>query len=185
MRSSVNTAQGAAKTAGDTASQLGAEGQGVASTLSPFLTQELLHPQGFGQQDTSAMLSAAEGGAGGAASGIVGQANQEAAVSHNAGGMQAALDDAARSRTKAAAGASESIAGDNAMLKSTQQQDAAKGLQGMYGTDTSGMLDASGQVSGDVNAAANANNSGWLQNATGIMNTFAANAAAASKAMGA
>jgi hypothetical protein len=66
---------------------------------------------------------------------------------------------------KAAAGASEGIQAQNENLKQTQQQEGAKGLQGMYGTDTSGMLNSQGQEAGDVNAEANANNTGWLQNA--------------------
>lgn len=169
MRSGVNQATGAATQAGDTSSELGAEAQGIGSTLTPFLTSELTHPQGFGQNDTSAMLAAAEGGAGGATSALVGKANQETAQTHNAGGMAAVLDSAARSRAKAAAGTSESIAGENAQVKQQQQQSAAKGLQGMYGTDTSGMLDASGQIAGDVKAAADANQTGWLQNTNQTM----------------
>ena len=90
------------------------------------------------------MLSAGLGGAGGANSGLVGQANQRAAVSRNGGAFQAALGDAARQRDKAAAATSEGIASQNANLKQEQQQDAAKQLQGMYGTDTSGMLSATG-----------------------------------------
>jgi hypothetical protein len=173
MRSAVGQAQGAATTAANTGTQLGAEAQGIGSTLTPFLTSELEHPQGYSQQDQSAMLSAAEGGAGGADAGVVGKADQEAAQTHNAGGFAAVLDDAARQRTKAAAGTSEEIAADNAGVKTQQQQDAARGLQGMYGTDTSGMLDATGQEANDVNAEVNANKTGWLQNAEGVVSTLA------------
>jgi hypothetical protein len=112
------------------------------------------------------------GGAGGANSGIVGEANQQAATSRNAGGFQAALDDAARQRSKAAAGASEGIAANNANLKQQQTQDAASGLSKMYGTDTSGMLDAMGQVPQDINAQTNAGSQGWLQNTLGVLNTI-------------
>jgi hypothetical protein len=172
MRSAVGQAGSAATTAANTGAGLGADASGISSTLTPFLTGELEHPQGYSQQDTSSMLSAAEGGAGGATSGIVGKANQEAAASRNAGGFQAVLDDAARERTKAAAGASEGIAANNAGLKVQQQQDAAKGLQGMYGTDTSGMLEATGQEAPDVNAETNASKTGWLQDATGVLDTL-------------
>lgn len=173
MRSAVGQAQGAATTAASTGAQLGAEAQNIGGTLTPFLTSELEHPQGFSQQDTSSMLSAAEGGAGGATAGIAGAANKMAATSRNAGGFQAVLDDAARQRTAASANASEGVAAQNAGLKQTQQQDAARGLQGMYGTDTSGMLDATGQISGDVNAEVGADKQGWLQNAEGIITTLA------------
>jgi hypothetical protein len=75
-------------------------------------------------------------------------------------------------RSKGAAGASEGIAAENAGVKQTQQQDASKQLQGMYGTDTSGMLDASKIQTGDINAMTNANQTGWLQNTTAIMNAL-------------
>lgn len=172
MRSASNAAGTAATTAANTGAGLGAAAGGISSTLTPFLTSELEHPQGYSQGDTSAMLSSALGGAGGATAGIVGQANQEAAQTRNAGGFQAVLDDAARQRTKAAAGASEGIAAQNAGVKQEQQQAAAKQLQGMYGTDTSGMLDATGQVSKDIDSQVAADKQGWLQNAEGIMNTI-------------
>lgn len=172
MKNANNQANSAVKTATNTGSQLGAEAQGIGSTLTPFLTSELEHPQGYSQEDQSSMLAAGLGGAGGANSGLVGQANQQAAVSRNAGGFQAALDSAARSRQQAAAGTSEDIAAQDATVKQQQQQDAARGLQGMYGTDTSGMLGAMDQVPQDINAEVNANKTGWLQNAEGVIDTL-------------
>jgi hypothetical protein len=179
MRSAVGQAQGAATTAANTSTQLGTEAQGIGSTLTPFLTQEMEHPQGYSQQDESAMLSAGDAGAGGATSAIQGAAAQRAAQTHNGGAFGAVLDDAARQKAKAAAGSSESVAAADAGVKQQQQQDGARGLQGMYGTDTSGMLDASGQVSKDVGAEVQANNSGWLQNATGVMNAVGSMASGA------
>lgn len=183
MRSAVSSAQGANNTAVNTGAQLGSEAQGIGANLTPFLTNELEHPQGYSQQDTSAMLSAGLGGAGGANSGLVGQANQRAAVSRNAGGFQSALDEAARQRSKAAAGTSEGLATENANLKQTQQQDAARGLQGMYGTDTSGMLNAMNQQHEDINSEVGAGQSGWLQNSMNIIKTLTG-AAAGAKGMG-
>jgi hypothetical protein len=171
MRSAVDQASKAATNAGNTSANLGAEASGIGSTLTPFLTSELEHPQGYSQGDTSAMLSAGMGAAGGANAGIVGEAAQRAGASRNAGGFQAALDDAARQRMKANAGTAEGIAASNAGVKLGQQQDAARGLQGMYGTDTSGMLQASGQIAPDVNAEVNADKTGWLQNAQGLLGT--------------
>lgn len=178
MRSAVGQAGQAYKDTRNNSAVLGSEAQGIGSTLTPFLTSELEHPQGYSQGDTSAMLASAMGGAGGANSGIAGEAAQRASVSRNAGGFQAALDDAARMRSKAAAGASEGIAANNANLKVQQQQDAARGLQGMYGTDTSGMLDASGQEANDINAGVNANKTGWLQNMNDTIATLSGAATA-------
>lgn len=150
----------------NTAGMLGADASNIGAGLTPFLTQEMLHPQGFGQQGLSAMTANAMGGAGGATSGLTGQAMQRAAASHNSGGYQAALDDAARERTKAAAGASEGIAANNEQLKQQQMQEGARGLQGMYNTDTSGMLGAMRIEPEDINAEMNAIKTGpqWLNN---------------------
>ena len=179
MRSAVNQANAAENQAVNTSNQLNAEGQGINANLTPFLTQEMLHPQGIGQAGIAAETSAALGGAGGANSGLVGQAAQRAAVSHNAGGYQAALDDAARQREKAAAGASEGIQAQNENLKQTQQQAGAHGLQGMYGTDTSGMLNAMNQEHEDINSEVDASKAGWLQNAESAMDTISKAASSA------
>lgn len=170
MRSAVGQAGSAFKQAQGTSDQLGAEAQGIGSNLTPFLTAEMLHPEGMSQQGLAAETSAALGGAGGAASGLTGQAVQRAAASRNAGGFQAALGEAARERDKAAAGASEGIAAQNENLRQQQRQEGASGLEHMYGVDTSGMLNAMGQEAQDVNAEVNAGKSGWLQNTMGILN---------------
>lgn len=166
----VSQAQNAYNQAYNTAGMLGSEAQGIGANLTPFLTQEMLHPQGYGQQGLSAMTAAAEGGAGGATAGLTGQAMQRAAASRNAGGYQAALDAAARQRTSAAAGASEGIAAQNANLQQEQQQQGARDLAGLYGTDTSGMLNAMGQESRDIEAETEASKAGpgWLSTAEGL-----------------
>jgi len=169
MRSAVGQAGNAYKQATSTADQLGAEGQGIAGNLTPFLTSEMLHPEGLGQKGIAAEEGAALGGAGGAASGFVGQAAQRAAASRNPAAFQASLAEAARSRDQAAAGASEGIAAQDENLKQQQMQQGAEGLQRLYGTDTSGMLNAMGQENEDINAEVNAGKSGWLQNTMGIL----------------
>ena len=162
----VGQAKNAYNQAVDTSGMLQSGASTIGSTLTPFLTEEMLHPQGYGQQGLSSMTAAAEGGAGGATSGLTGQAMQRAAASHNAGGYQAALDAAARERTKASAGASEGIAASNAGLQQEQMQEGAKGLQGLYNTDTSGMLNAMNQEHGDIDSEMNAIKTGpqWLSN---------------------
>ena len=173
MRNAQNQANSAINTANSTGAELGSEGQAIGANLTPFLTQEMLHPQGIGQTGLSAETAAAEGGAGGAASGLMGVANQRAAVSRNAGGFSAALDEAARQRDKAAAGSSEGITAGNEMLKQKQSQEGAAGLGGMYGTDTRGMLEAESLVPEDINAEVNAGKSGWLQDTMNMLNTGA------------
>ena len=146
------------------AGMLGGEAQGINASLTPFLTQEMLHPQGYGQQALSAQNAAASGGAGGALSAFEGDAAQRAGAMHNAGGFGAAMDDASRNAMKARAGASENIAANNANLQQEQTQEGASGLGGMYKTDTSGMLDAMGQEKGDIEAGVEAGQAGpaWM-----------------------
>jgi hypothetical protein len=164
------------------AAQSNASAAGVNSNLNPFLTSELMHPQGFSQQDQTAMLSAAQGGAGGATAGITGQANSMAARTRNAGGFTSALDDAARSRQQAVAGQSEGIAGQNAQLKNTQQQAAAQGLQGLYNTDSGNALKALGLQDQAIGTSVDAGKSGWLQNATGLIASLGGAAAGGANA---
>ena len=172
MRSAVNNAGSAFKGAQDTAATLGGEGQGIQGNLTPFLTNEMLHPQGLGQEGIGAETGAALGGAGGAASGLVGGALQRAAASRNAGGSDAALDSIARERMKAAGTASEGIQAQNQNLMEQQRQSGAAGLGKMYGIDTSGMLESQGQEANDINAQAGAGQSGWLQNTLNIIKTI-------------
>ena len=140
---------------------LGGEAQGINANLTPFLTQEMLHPQGYGQQGMSAMNAAASGGAGGALSAFEGGAAQREGAMHNAGAFGASMDDASRNAMKARAGASENIAANNANLQQEQTQQGASGLGGMYKTDTSGMLDAMGQEAQDINARSQASKTGF------------------------
>jgi len=71
----------------------------------------------------------------------------------------------------ARAGASESIAANNANLQQQQSQEGAAGLGGMYKTDTSGMLDAMGQEKGDIatELAADAAPAPWMSQASNAM----------------
>jgi hypothetical protein len=160
----VGQANNAYGSAVNTAGMLGGEAQGIGSNLTPFLTQEMLHPTGFGQQGLSAMNAAATGGAGGALSAFQGNAAQRAGAMHNSGAFSASMDDASRNAAKAGAGASENIAAKNAGLQQEQQQEGAAGLGGMYKTDTSGMLTAMGQEAPDINAGVNASKAGpgWM-----------------------
>lgn len=167
MKLAANQAKNAYDTAAGTASQLNGEGQGIASSVTPFLTQEMLHPQGIGQQGIGAEQAAVEGAAGGAGSALTGLANQRAAVTRNAGGYQAALADAARSRTQAAATGAEGIEAGNEQAKLQQQEQGANGLAGLYKTDTSGMLDAMGQEAKDIQVQNESPT--WMSTAQGLL----------------
>jgi hypothetical protein len=160
-----NTATNNAATYGGDASQIG-------GTLTPFLTQRLLNPTGYSQGDMGAMLANAFGSAGGATSGITGQANLQAGRSRNDAGFSTALDDAARQRTAAAAGTSEGIAANNAGVKLDQQSQAAKMLQGLYGTDVGAQNASLNTANNSIQAGIDAQKVGWLQNMNAIIGTI-------------
>jgi hypothetical protein len=65
------------------------------------------------------------------------------------------LDEMARDRSKAAAGASEGIAAQDVMGAKQMNQQGAAGMQGLYGTNVSGQLNSMKQQGQDISAAAN------------------------------
>lgn len=157
-----NAGYNAATTAGNVGAGYGAGAAGVSSQLLPFLTRELNSPQGFTQQQTGSMLGAAEGGAGGATAGLTTEANLESARNRNSGGSAGALDQIARDKDKAFAGASEGIAAKSADLQQEHQQSAATGLEGIDSLDTGAQLKAMGLEAPDLNAQSDLNKtSGW------------------------
>ena len=166
-------------TATGNAAQYGGNASAIGGTLTPFLTQRLLHPEGYSQGDMGAMLANAFGSAGGATSGITGQANLQAGRARNDAGFSTALDDAARQRTEAAAQTSEGVAANNANLKQDQSNNAARMLQGLYGTDVGAQNDALNTANQATRAGIEAGQSGWLQNLTGVLSAINGSASAA------
>jgi hypothetical protein len=160
----VGQASNAYNQAYNTAGMFQGQANGIGANLTPFLTQEMLHPQGIGQQGLSAEEAAATGGAGGANSAFQGMGAQRAAANRNAGGFQAGMDAASRNAAKAAAGSSEGIAAGNENLKQQQAQEGAAGLGHLYQTDTSGMLNSMGQEAKDIDAETQASQAGpgWM-----------------------
>jgi len=172
--------QAAATNATTTAGGYGSSAAGIGGTLIPTLTKEATNPQGFNPTDINNMTVAGEQGAGGANSGITGEAALRTARSRNAGGFSGALDQAARVKGQALSANSVGIQDQNAQLKQKQQQAGISGLQGMYGTDVSAQMKGLGLVPEDLNASTNAENSnvnagksGWLQQGEGVVDTLA------------
>ncbi len=167
----VGQANAAYNQANQTSQMLGGQAGAIGSNLTPFLTEEMLHPQGYGQQGLSAMTAAATGGAGGALAGFQGRMAQQASADRNAGSFQAGMDAANRRAEQAAAGAGAGIAAQNANLQQSQLQSGARGLQGLYNTDTSGMLNAMSQENRDIMAGVRASQAGpsWMSGLGGMM----------------
>lgn len=163
----------AANNAAQTGQNLGNQAQGInTGTLQPFLTSELTNPQGYSQGDLTQMLNQSAAGAGGATSGLVGQANLQAARTGNTSGYGSAVDNAARTQQQAEAKTSEGVAADNAGLKQKQQQAAASGLADLGNEDMGGMFKALGLQNEDLNTDVQAGQSGWLQNMQGILSSL-------------
>lgn len=166
-------------TATGNAANYGADASSINGALTPFLTQRMLNPQGYSQGDMGAMLANALGSAGGADSGVTGQANLEAGRSRNDAGFSTALDSAARSRTAAAANASEGVAANNANLKQDQSNSASKMLSGLYNTDVGAQDSALNTANQATQVGTQAGQSGWLQNINGVLGTLSGGANAA------
>jgi len=171
-----NQANQAGTVAGQFGSQAGTEG----AQLNPFLTQEMKAQHGLTPGQQNEMLTASEAGAGGALGGLGAGIQNNAARTGNATGVGKTLDEMARDRSKAAAGASEGIAASDVMGAKQMNQAGAAGLSGLYGTNTAGQLSAMKQQSGDISAAANMTASPFAD----IMNLANAGASIGGKAAG-
>jgi hypothetical protein len=186
IKKATKAAQGAASTAANTGAKYGSEAEDIGSTLVPAVKGDITHPQGFSPEDRNAMLVAGEQGAGGATGSLVGEAGLEAARTHNTGSLSALTDELARTKTRQLSENALNVQAQNAALKEKKRA-AAMGQAGeLYGTDVNAGLKAQNLVPEDINAWANANKTGWLQNTTDIMNslTGGANAAANMKKAG-
>jgi hypothetical protein len=164
IKAATQAAQGAATTAAGTGAGYGSQASGIGSTLVPQLTKEATNPTGINPNDQNSMLVAGEQGAGGANAGLTGQANLQAARTNNTGALSGVLDQAARAKTQTLSNNALGVQNLNTQTKLKQQQAGLSGLEGLYGTDVGAQLKAQGLVPEDINAWANANNSGWVQN---------------------
>jgi hypothetical protein len=172
VRNAASAAGNAATTAQQTAAGYGATNATVGSSLIPFESRQLTNPSGMSQQDIGAQLAAGLGASGGATAALAGAASKDAATARNPMGFSAALDAASRNREKANAGTAEGIYANNANVKLQQQNQAANTLSGLYGMSANAQNNASRQIAPDVGAQVNASNSGWLQNAMGVLGTL-------------
>jgi hypothetical protein len=162
-----------ATTAGTTAAGYGSTAANEGSTLNPFYTSEMKATHGFNPNQVNELLTAAEAGGGGANGALMGQAQQEAARTRNASGFTKSLDEAARDKSKAAAGASEGVAAEDVMGAKKLNQEGASGMEGLYGTNVGAQLKAMGQQNEDIGTALQAGQTGWLQNMQGTLNSLA------------
>jgi hypothetical protein len=166
-------AQTAVQNANQTASGYGAAAQPIGSTLSTQLTREATAPQGYSPEDLNAALVSGQQAAGGAASGITGQAGLQAMRTRNSAALPGVLDQAARQKMQTGSQNALNVQLQNAALKQKQQQAGLAGLQQLYGTDVGAQLKSMGLVPEDIGAELQAGKQGWLQNAEGVADTIA------------
>jgi len=164
IKKATGAAQSAASTAAKTGGEYGQQAQNIGGQLVPQLQADVTNPQGFTPVQQNQQLVKGLEGAGGVASGIVGEEALKAARSRNIGGSAGVLDEAAREKMRTSAGVGLDIATKNAMLQQQQRASALKQLEGLYGTNVGAQLKAQSLVPEDIDAWAKANQTGWLQN---------------------
>lgn len=180
-RAASSRTKNAADTAETTAGNMGAEAGNEHAALTPFYTGEMNAKHSLDPNQINEMLTYAGAGAGGAASSITGEAGLTAARTRNASGFTKALDEAARDKSKAAAGLSEGVAAQDVMGAKQLNQEGAAGLSGLYGEDVNGQMKAMGIQNQDINTEIEAGKSGWLQNMNSTIDTLSSAANGASK----
>lgn len=160
---------GNSRTATGTASQYGNTAGQVGGTLIPGLTQQFQNPQGLGQAGLSAEFGAAEQAGGGATGAVQGEAGLNAMRTRNTGALSSVLDQAARRGGQNLSQSALGIQAQNEQLKQKQREEAAQGLQGLYGTDVGAQLKSMGIANEDLDTALKAGQQGWLQNTMGVL----------------
>jgi hypothetical protein len=167
-------APGAAANTAAAQGAVGAYGQSAAnegSALNPFFTQEMNAQHSLNPNQTDEMLTAAESGAGAATGAEQGALINNATRTGNATAVTKSLDEMARDKSKAAAGASEGIAAADVTGAKQLNQEGAAGMQGLYGTNVGAQLGAMKQANTDVETQ-QALNPGWLKSTEGILGSL-------------
>lgn len=166
-------ATNAAGTAATTAAGLGNTAAQEGAVLNPFANREMHAEHAFDPTQINELLTAA-GASNGAITGAADTAMQrQAATTGNASAATKSLEELARDRMKGNASASEQVAGQD-VLGANQLHQQGAGLEaGLYGENLKGQLAAMGQESSDINAATQANQTGWMQQAEGLAKTGA------------
>lgn len=168
-------AQGQAKQlvgqTGQVANTAGANAATEHGELMPAFTNEANATHYFDPAQTNEMLTAAEAGSGGATSALTGDLTQHAARTRNATGYTKSLQELARDKMKAAAGASEGIAAQDVLGTKQLNQEGLQGLQGLNSIDSGQQLAAMGLQDKAIGTEQQAGTTGWLQNALAVADT--------------
>lgn len=102
------------------------------NVANPIYTQEAKNPQGYSPQQMANMTTASLQSLGGANASAAGQGALQAARTNNAGGYQAAIDDAARGAGQQQSQNVLDLQNKSVGLQRQQQQEGLAGLAGIY-----------------------------------------------------
>ena len=168
-RAAQSQASNAANTATNVAGQEESNANNAQAALTPFYRSEMDAQHGFNPGQTQELLNYAGAGAGGSGAAATGEAASTAARTRNTSGFSSALDQNARNRAQEMGTINAGVGEQDVMGAKALNQEGAKGMSGLYDTDTSAMLSSMGQVAPDINSEVNAGSHGWFQNMTGMI----------------
>lgn len=172
-RAAVDQAKKAAGTAAELGATEGSNAAAIGSQLTPFYKQEMQAQHLYNPGQLNELLGAAEAPLAGSAATTAGKAASESARTRNTSGFSSALDQAARDRNAALGQASLGVGAQDVMGAKELNQEGARGMQGLYGTDTEAQLKAMGLQNQDIQTQIEAGKSGWFQNLLGGINAAA------------
>ncbi len=162
-RAATAQAKQAEKMAAGTAASESGAAQNERAALTPFYRSEMNARHGFDPAQTQELLNYAGAGTGGAGATGIGQAQSQAARTRNTSGFSSALDENARNRQREMATVNAGVGAQDVLGAKNLNQEGARGMSSLYGTDTSAMLQAMGQIPADINAEMGAQQHGWVQ----------------------
>jgi len=110
------------------------QANGAFNTANPIYTQEAQRPQGYLPQEMADRITASNQTLGGANAAVAGESALASARTNNAGGYQAAIDDAARNASVTQSENNLGILNQSSALQRQQQQQGLEGLSNEYGT---------------------------------------------------
>lgn len=132
-------------------------------TLNPTLSTMATNPQGINPADMAKIQTSNMQTAGGANAGAVGQGSLLSARTKNAGTADAAIAKSGEAASQNLSGANLATQNENVGIKNQQQQEGLKGLQGLYGTNSSTALGGLDQSNSALKNAATAPLTTWQQ----------------------
>lgn len=169
-------AQAAAKnlrntTAAD-AAQAGSMAQSTESQLNPFFQREMNAEHYFTPGQADELLTAAGAQAGGIAGTEAEALRRNAVSTGNPTALTKNLQELARDRMKANAGAAENVAAQDVMGAKQLNQMGAAGEGHLFDVNTDAQLKAMGLENQAINTEVEAGKSGWLQNLNSTLGTL-------------